>query len=204
MRAVVLWGTFILLTGLPYCTSIFNTKMGNSLLLCSSIDAVIAFKASLSEANILLVQKQPCHWMSFKKYNAKSVVISSCKLQDNPSSAVLWVFFLCNQRGLVWQWRNSPRWNKQLTECVVLWFAVIMTSPTLKARQCELTAPLPPSQSAASKPQSNRLQFKTNICTSLRALSLFSHIIFNPFQFIWAGWSHCMNVQPAKTQWLKM
>ncbi|GLD46642.1 janus kinase and microtubule-interacting protein 2-like isoform X1, partial [Lates japonicus] len=29
----------------------------------------------------------------------------------------------------------------------------IMTSPTLKARQCELMAPLPPSQSALSRPQ---------------------------------------------------
>lgn len=68
-------------------------------------------------------------------------------------------------------------------------------SDTLKARHCVLTAPLPPSQSADAP--HHREHLKTNtLCASLRALSLFSHIMFNSQ----SGRCQLMNVWPAKTQ----
>ena len=50
-------------------------------------------------------------------------------------------------------WKNSaaPKWNKQLV--LLFWFEAILTLLTLQARQCELMATLPPSQSALSRPQ---------------------------------------------------
>lgn len=158
-------------------------KMGDSLLLCSSIAAVIALKASLSQANILLA------WPSAKR---SLMLVTGLCMSFKTTHHLLWMNFLSLWSETV---KNSPKQNKQLTECFfLLWFAAIMTSPTLKARQCELMAPVPPSQSALSRQQRNRLWFKTNICTSLWALSLFSHITFNSFQVIWTGW--CQNTKP--------
>ena len=99
-----------------------------------------------------------------------------------------WVCFLCNRSGLAWQWTNSPKWNKQLTACVFFyglqssWHHRHWKPDSLSCRlRCLPVTLLCPNRSTT------RVQFKTNICTSLPALPLFSHITFNSLQVIRAG-----------------
>lgn len=162
--------------------------MVDSLLLWSCIAAVIALKASLSQGNILWASfSTSCQTLlvtgsctSFKSCRAKSLVINCWKIPDNPSQSP----------DLLWTAEKiHPNETNNRLDVLFLWFAAIMTSPTLKARQCELMAPVPPSQSALSRPQLNRLQFKTNIC--LWALSLFFRIIFRSFQVVRTSWCQC-------------
>lgn len=110
-------------------------------------------------------------------------------IQNNPSSTL--------NEFSVFVIRDGEKFTqmKQTTDRMFFFYFGLRLSPTLKARQCELMAPVPPSQSALSRQQWNRLRLKTNICTSLWALSLFSHIIFNSFQVIWTGW--CPNTKPV-------
>lgn len=155
-------------------------KMGGSLLLYSCIAAVIALKASLSQGNILLVSfLTNCQTLFVTVCHLKGAMPSTGHYQTTYHLLPLFFYFMTR-----WVYFDSePLKKMNLNEIcnwlnvLFLWFAAIMTSPTLKARQCELMAPLPPSQSALCRPQLNKLQFKTNISTSLWALSLFSNII---------------------------
>lgn len=179
MRTIVLWGAFILLASLP--TSIFNMVMRDCLLFCCCHCFKSLSRLEQYPVSDLLPNKPLCHRF------VHGIQMLQCQFL---SGNVVHLFqntidsrgISCCQIGLL----DTEEFScTQMQQTTLLWFAAIMTLQTLKARQCELMAPLRLSQFALSRPQQNRVQLKTNtLSMSLSALSLFSHIIFNSFQVI--------------------